>query len=566
MSIEIELKRMVIKLLGDSKDYLKTLKDAITKTKQSAAEIEKVTVDSGAASDTAIKNNITALSKGLATEAENIKKVNNALKESKAAARAANRGISQVVSQLGKGSVVSRIMGEGLQLLREALQNDSKALTGLNDVLKKFKVGIIAAKASLILFAITAGIKVAKAIDRTIEKWLGLNAAIEKNKKLTQEITDNQAKLDAKVLASFSDVRKGSEQAFLTDAIERQQRKIEGLRGSLRRLKKRAAEAKPTFLSLGQAGKRVFEEEQRQVDETTKTLEEANKQLKRLRETQGDFLAKNDRDPRFFDSEETKKKREEAAAASAAALAAEKQATEALDQAIGSTNDSLNDQITALQLQFRGVKDVSGALLRMKLENQGASKAEIDHIQALQNEKNKLVDLIKANEKQNSLIAEGKRITESLLTPQEKFNKRVSELANLQRQGVISGETFSRGVAKAKESITETEEATTMLSTSVKNLYAQFGDNRAVRAGSAELRKLLFDVAKATDSPVGGMSAKGGLDAAPVPIGQQGIAGAAPGGMQLASALLPTLQRIAVASETTAEKGPFDDATLLNEQ
>ena len=58
-------------------------------------------------------------------------------------------------------------------------------------------------------------------------------------------------------------------------------------------------------------------------------------------------------------------------------------------------------------------------------------------------------------EKQNSMMKEGERITESVMTAQEKHAKRLEELQELLDEGAISQTTFDRAVARAEERLNE---------------------------------------------------------------------------------------------------------------
>jgi phage-related minor tail protein len=58
---------------------------------------------------------------------------------------------------------------------------------------------------------------------------------------------------------------------------------------------------------------------------------------------------------------------------------------------------------------------------------------------------------------------EGKRITESLQTPLEKYNAEVERLNEAHAAGTISAETWQRGIAKAQQNLEDTDQATSDL-------------------------------------------------------------------------------------------------------
>lgn len=85
---------------------------------------------------------------------------------------------------------------------------------------------------------------------------------------------------------------------------------------------------------------------------------------------------------------------------------------------------------------------------------------------------------------------EGTRIMESLRTPEEEMNATIANLEKLKAAGAISAETFSRGVAKAKEEYNSAVESMTEKT------------KAAAEAQMSELQKLMVawgDVAKRTD-------------------------------------------------------------------
>ena len=58
----------------------------------------------------------------------------------------------------------------------------------------------------------------------------------------------------------------------------------------------------------------------------------------------------------------------------------------------------------------------------------------------------------------NDLLAEGKSLTESLLTPQEEYNESIRQFTELLNAGVISEETFNRARAAAQEQLNESNQ------------------------------------------------------------------------------------------------------------
>jgi hypothetical protein len=64
-----------------------------------------------------------------------------------------------------------------------------------------------------------------------------------------------------------------------------------------------------------------------------------------------------------------------------------------------------------------------------------------------------ILQTVDAKTKENAIIEEGKLLTESLLTPQEKYNETIEHLNDLLSKRAINQETCNRAVAKAKDDL-----------------------------------------------------------------------------------------------------------------
>ena len=67
-------------------------------------------------------------------------------------------------------------------------------------------------------------------------------------------------------------------------------------------------------------------------------------------------------------------------------------------------------------------------------------------------------ELAKAMEARNRVMEEGRRVTESMLTPQERFVEEQKRLEELLRAGAISAVTYNRALEKQREALEETQQ------------------------------------------------------------------------------------------------------------
>lgn len=116
---------------------------------------------------------------------------------------------------------------------------------------------------------------------------------------------------------------------------------------------------------------------------------------------------------------------------------AEAKATEAAEKAIES-------QINALEMQRGtfGMTTEEATLYKISIM-EGVTPAQIELARTI-------LETVKAQNEQNTLMEEGKTLTESMLTPQEQYNKTIEHLKTLLDAGAISQETYNRAVEKAK--------------------------------------------------------------------------------------------------------------------
>ncbi len=109
-----------------------------------------------------------------------------------------------------------------------------------------------------------------------------------------------------------------------------------------------------------------------------------------------------------------------------------------------------------------------------------------------------------AGQAQKSLMEAGKRLTESLLTPMERFEKRLAEINKLFKAGAINRVTFGRAIAKSPEGIfpspaTSDFGVLTSPDVSIKGLSiggAGSGINKLISQGETEIRLLTVIAAK----------------------------------------------------------------------
>lgn len=108
----------------------------------------------------------------------------------------------------------------------------------------------------------------------------------------------------------------------------------------------------------------------------------------------------------------------------------------------------INEQIGALTMSRDEVQ-------LMRLAEQGLTLAQLDQVRALQQQRN-------AIESRNRLMEEGRSLTESLRTPQEKFADEMDRLQGLLDNGAISWDTYERAASRALQDVAKEAQAVEM--------------------------------------------------------------------------------------------------------
>jgi len=111
----------------------------------------------------------------------------------------------------------------------------------------------------------------------------------------------------------------------------------------------------------------------------------------------------------------------------------------ALMASIAKLEEELQKSIATFGMSSEEIK-------RWELVQRGASDADLARVDALTRQKAAMDAMVKT-------IEEGKKLTEELASPQEKFESEMEKLNNLLEEGVISWETYARGAEKALKNI-----------------------------------------------------------------------------------------------------------------
>lgn len=157
-------------------------------------------------------------------------------------------------------------------------------------------------------------------------------------------------------------------------------------------------------------------------------------------------------------------------------------------------NDLLANTNSARDMQtLRAQADAAEKSVARQVENQKKKNALIEEERRLQA---KLIEEAqrKMESDMEALRNRAEAIRESLRTPDEVFRDTISELKVLQSQGLLSLETFSRGIAKAREELTGAAKARRDLFSSTQSVAAverhTAAGFSAVQSGKAELARI----------------------------------------------------------------------------
>lgn len=159
----------------------------------------------------------------------------------------------------------------------------------LFDMLKKSQMaasaGAMGLKAGLVILTAYISYQVGTALANWLYGLRNVNAEIEKSRRLQNELMDRESRQRNKVLEEASSITDtGERKEFLNEQLKEAENFMEGLEMQVKMAKKEMDRLEPTWLSLGQAGKKLWEQAQREHEEARARLESGKKWMTDLRD------------------------------------------------------------------------------------------------------------------------------------------------------------------------------------------------------------------------------------------------------------------------------------------
>jgi len=395
------------------------------------------------------------------------------------------------------------------------------AAAGMKVFTAAVAIAKLAIKAAPYLLAAAAIAKVVSEVYNWAAGMEEYNKQADRRNRLDKKMQDLTSKKLEGDLAGVAEMETGVEKIEkLKEMLNKAGKEVQGYRGQLGNAKDNAEELAPTAWSLWQAGKSVhqvalqdveakekayhihqahYEDLQKMIHEEEKAIELAKEKEeieKRRFEAEGgipraamaeeiasleEMTAKleEERDTIGMSASEMevyKAKMKGATDAQLAELVATQQKNDAIQEEI----DAINEANEANEKRRQTYKDMKESL-QEEIETMGMSahelrmyKAEKEGLNSLEMAivKVKSKELEKLKEEQK-MMEKGKQLTESLMTPEEKFAKGREELNKMLAEGAIDLETYTRAMEKLEKD------------TTVKVKFNISGVD-AVAAGSAE--------------------------------------------------------------------------------
>lgn len=280
---------------------------------------------------------------------------------------------------------------------------------------KALAVASIAAKVAMIGSVIVGIVAVSAAIYQAMPSVRAFNAELEKSAKLAGELASRDTKAANDVMQAASELSGSAKQVFLEKNIKESEKNLKGLEFQLQTAKKNAEDLKPTWLSMGQAGKKLWEAEEQRVKEIQERYSTASAHvvnMKKELENAGKPQKVGTFNMEALKANEAAKKLLKTMQATAATVGASSKATaiEKLAQAGGDKGlinsliayDNLNVKVAEtikkkkeLEKAVHGVKEklieqaatagmTTNQVQLYELRVQGATRTELMHVAALQ--------------------------------------------------------------------------------------------------------------------------------------------------------------------------------------
>ncbi len=262
---------------------------------------------------------------------------------------------------------------------------------------------------------------------------------------------------------------------FLDELLKRQEKEVDGYRGHLKAAEAQAAELNTTLASV--FGSRELDRVRDSAEDFRKKLEMAQERAAGLRDELNKIKRPEDNKQLVSDIDAATRKMKEQAdtlgmtaeelqayqfyqqgatdamvadyLAAAENLKVKKKLADEVNRAaeeqkkfaesVSSTQDSLEEEIITFGMSADEIK-------AYRMEVGGAALEDIARTRNLIAQK-------KAMEDQKKLMEDGRKETEKYMTPMEKFNERVAELADLLAAGAITDDVWGRAMKAANKEL-----------------------------------------------------------------------------------------------------------------
>lgn len=328
-----------------------------------------------------------------------------------------------------------------------------------------YAAAAMALKAGLIGLAIYGVYRLSKAIYEGTGAMRDFNKEMERGQRISRQIVARDIQRQEELLERASELRGASKEMFLKSALETTKKQIHTIEQQLVGARKRAEELKPTWKSLGQWGKSLWQVQVQQVEEYEQRLESHKNFVARIRD--------------------------QLSVINATRVTPVSQRFNT--QQMQPTNELSNEQEKWFKKQAKMRQQVkeevetfgmsSDQLQIYNLRKKGASKETIYYVQSLQRQR-------KAMETTKKLQEQATRMVEENMTKEEKFVKRRQDAIKLFSTGVIDQRTFQREMTAAVKEFEELDKKA-KIKLEVEGIDAVAAGTAAARARILQFRETM---------------------------------------------------------------------------
>lgn len=460
MSDTTVLDSLVVKLIGDGKSYDQMMDSAIDKAKkfdltvpslkrtvkdlteyeEKVAKYTKMAMESRFTSNETYTKALESLTKNSTKITEVLGLGDNDLEDQKAKVRSSARyvlnGLSEGLTGVGR-DIAEPFIDEWLGTFSDYL---GEPFDSMIDKLKETEIATKVWQGALVGAVAYAGFQVGQYLSGVSQDIAKLNEEIEKSKSMTEDVIDRSNKRSDRKLdfrLDSTNLNSGKVQAY-DKSIKEQEREAQNLADTVRRLKKDAEEMEPTWLSLWQSGKAVWQVQNQQISEYEAKLDNVNKRLSDLRESRNKLGAGG------VNLEETAK---------------------------------VLNQIETMQEETKTINMTEKEKLKYLLEQKNVYSGTIYALLATTKELEKQKELKKQKENEESYIKSLKeQLAVSKQTDEEKFQSKLEEM-KLSDKGMALARWYHKEILKQAEEERKAKEAAAAeekLKDRAKSIHDQF--------------------------------------------------------------------------------------------